>query len=273
LFASFFADRRRGGTLGRFSRLELVASSVLTQIYEVSTPEEARLISQVGVDHIGILVGNGEFPREQLVDSAAAVAAAVLSPSKVSALFLTADLATIEKYARELRPAIVHPGAAPELLSPGDAASLKSKVPDTAADRPIVGHAKRADLPIGRSMTVEQQEIGDPFVAARDCNAFFVHDRHASHEERDPRGSTYRCRLEDEDGSNRLAPEGHQPRERILRSGPGYELVTWVRLHDDYATSAGIPQRSSGRLTFHDGNAEDRAGLPAQRGERHVRRS
>ena len=95
---------------------------MLTQIYEVSTPDEAHLISQVGVDHIGILVGNGEFPRELLVDSAAAVAAAVLSPSRVSALFLTADLAIIEKYARELRPAIVHLGAAPELLSPGDAA-------------------------------------------------------------------------------------------------------------------------------------------------------
>lgn len=115
----------------------MVASSVLTQIYEVSTPDEAHLISQVGVDHIGILVGNGEFPRELLVDSAAAVAAAVLSPSRVSALFLTADLAIIEKYARELSPAIVHLGAAPELLSPDDAASLKSKLPDMLLMRSV----------------------------------------------------------------------------------------------------------------------------------------
>jgi hypothetical protein len=35
---------------------------VLTQIYEASTPGEARLISKIGVDHIGILVGKGEFP-------------------------------------------------------------------------------------------------------------------------------------------------------------------------------------------------------------------
>jgi phosphoribosylanthranilate isomerase len=110
---------------------------VLTQIYEVSTPEEARLISRIGVDHIGILVGDGEFPRELLVYSAAAVAAAVLSPSRVSALFLTADLAVIEKYARELRPAIVHLGAAPELLSPDAAASLKSKLPDTLLMRSV----------------------------------------------------------------------------------------------------------------------------------------
>ena len=39
-----------------------------------------------------------------------------------------------------------------------------------------------------------------------------------------------------------------------------------VRLHNDYVTSAGIPQRSSGRLTLHAGNAEDRAVLLAQRG-------
>lgn len=35
---------------------------MLTQIYEISTPEEARAISAIGVDHIGVLVGNGEFP-------------------------------------------------------------------------------------------------------------------------------------------------------------------------------------------------------------------
>jgi phosphoribosylanthranilate isomerase len=110
---------------------------VLTQIYEVSTPEEARLISQAGVDHIGILVGNGEFPRELSVEAAAAVAAAVLPPSRVSALFLTADLTLVKEYARELRPAIVHLGAAPELLSASDAAALKSKLPGTLLMRSV----------------------------------------------------------------------------------------------------------------------------------------
>jgi phosphoribosylanthranilate isomerase len=114
---------------------------VLTQIYEVFTPEEARSISKIGVDHIGILVGNGEFPRELSVEMAAEVAAAVLPPSKVSALFLTSDLSVVEKCAGELCPAIVHLGAAPELLSPGDVAALKSKLPDVLIMRsvPVVG--------------------------------------------------------------------------------------------------------------------------------------
>jgi phosphoribosylanthranilate isomerase len=110
---------------------------MLTQIYEVSTPEEARSISRIGVDHIGVLVGNGEFPRELPVEAAANVAARIVPPSKFSALFLTADLSLIEKWARELQPAIVHLGAAPELLSPDGATALKANLPGILLMRSI----------------------------------------------------------------------------------------------------------------------------------------
>lgn len=110
---------------------------MLTQIYEISTREEARAISEIGVDHIGILVGNGEFPRELPVKIAVEVAAAVVPPSKVSALFLTADTSLIETSARQLGPPIVHLGAAPELLSPDDVAGLKAKLPDTLIIRSV----------------------------------------------------------------------------------------------------------------------------------------
>jgi phosphoribosylanthranilate isomerase len=88
---------------------------MLTQVYEISTPEEARSISEIGVNHIGVLVGNGEFPRELPVEAAARVAAGIVPPSKFSALFLTADISRIETWVRQLRPAIVHLGAAPDL--------------------------------------------------------------------------------------------------------------------------------------------------------------
>jgi phosphoribosylanthranilate isomerase len=110
---------------------------MLTQIYEVSTPDEARSISGIGVDHIGVLVGNGEFPRELPVKVAAKVAAGIIPPSKFSALFLTADLSLIEKWARQLQPAIVHLGAAPELLGPEDAATLKRNLPGILLMRSI----------------------------------------------------------------------------------------------------------------------------------------
>ncbi|HEX5455369.1 MAG TPA: phosphoribosylanthranilate isomerase [Stellaceae bacterium] len=119
---------------------------MLTQIYEVSTPQEARAISAIGVDHIGVLVGDGEFPRELPVEAAREIAAAILPPAKPSALFLTADTGLIEKWARELRPAIVHLGAAPELLSPNDAVALKSRLPGILLMRsvPVIGEASIA---------------------------------------------------------------------------------------------------------------------------------
>jgi phosphoribosylanthranilate isomerase len=91
---------------------------MLVQIYEVSTPEEAKAISAIGVDHIGVLVGNGEFPREVPLEAAKKVASGIPSCSKFLALFLTADISLIDTWARELRPDILHLGAAPELLSP-----------------------------------------------------------------------------------------------------------------------------------------------------------
>jgi phosphoribosylanthranilate isomerase len=116
---------------------------MLTQAYEVSTPDEARSISEIGVDHVGVLVGNGEFPRELPVETAAKVAAAIVAPSKFSALFLTADISLIEEWARQLQPAIVHLGAAPELLSTDAASALKGRLPGTLLMRsiPVVGEA------------------------------------------------------------------------------------------------------------------------------------
>lgn len=110
---------------------------MLTQIYEVSTPQEARSISAIGVDHIGVLVGDGQFPREQPVSAATRIAEAILQPSRLSVLFLTADIPLIESRVRELQPTIVHLAAASELLSPQDVRTLKEKFPDKSIMRSV----------------------------------------------------------------------------------------------------------------------------------------
>jgi phosphoribosylanthranilate isomerase len=110
---------------------------MLTQIYEISSPDEARAISAIGVDHIGILVGDGQFPREQPVAAAATIAAAIVPPAKFSALFLTADISRIEAWARALRPAIIHLGASPDLLTPARAATLKQNLPGSVIMRSV----------------------------------------------------------------------------------------------------------------------------------------
>jgi hypothetical protein len=43
---------------------------VIAQIYEVSTPAEAHALGAMGVDHIGVLVGEGSFPRERTIEKA-----------------------------------------------------------------------------------------------------------------------------------------------------------------------------------------------------------
>ena len=122
----------RGGTAR-----DIEYPPMLTQIYEVSTSEEAAAISGIGVHHVGILVGPGEFPREQPLCAATRIAAAVFPPSKVSALFLIADITLIEAWARSLCPAILHLGAGPERLSPADTAKLKWALPGIAVMRSI----------------------------------------------------------------------------------------------------------------------------------------
>ena len=43
---------------------------MLVQIYEVTSAEEASALTKLHVDHIGVLVGKGEFPREQSIEAA-----------------------------------------------------------------------------------------------------------------------------------------------------------------------------------------------------------
>ena len=61
---------------------------MIVQIYEVTTLAEARDLAAIGVDHIGVLVGDGSFPREQTIENAREIFAAIPAESKASALSL-----------------------------------------------------------------------------------------------------------------------------------------------------------------------------------------
>src|SRR5262245_45208834 len=98
---------------------------MIVQIYEVTSPEEARALCGFGVDHIGVLVGDGAFPREQSIEQAGRIFAAISAPSKSSALSLSTDMNLIGKIVSELHPAILHLGASTDLLLPSDVAALK----------------------------------------------------------------------------------------------------------------------------------------------------
>jgi phosphoribosylanthranilate isomerase len=114
---------------------------MLVQIYETSSPEEARALAGLGVDHIGVLVGDGSFPREQSVDQARVIFSAIPSSSKGVALLLSADVQLIEHITSQLKPSIVHLGASTDLLSSSVVRRLKERVDRITLMRsiPVIG--------------------------------------------------------------------------------------------------------------------------------------
>ena len=83
-------------------------------------PDEARAIPAIGVDHIGVLVSGGEFPREPSVAAATGGSGSLLPPSKLSPPLPDGGLeADHEEWARQGHPDIVHLGCRlHELLAP-----------------------------------------------------------------------------------------------------------------------------------------------------------
>lgn len=110
---------------------------MIVQIYEVTGPAEARALGEMGVDHIGVLVGEGSFPREQTIEKAREIFAAIPSGSKASALSLSPDVDFIVRLTTELRPDILHLGAASQHLSPAQLRTLKAEFPHVSLMRSI----------------------------------------------------------------------------------------------------------------------------------------
>jgi phosphoribosylanthranilate isomerase len=110
---------------------------VIVQIYEVQSPEEGVELARLGVDHIGVLVGDGALPREIPTERAAAIFASLPPTVTRVALSLSADAAEIARVIEHTRPDILHIGAAVELFSVGDAQALKTGFPDLRIMRSI----------------------------------------------------------------------------------------------------------------------------------------
>ena len=142
-------------------------AAMLVQIYEVQTAAEAAALAQLGVDHIGILVGNGAFPRELPPPHAAAVFDALPSYTRRVALSLSPDEAEIAKVIEGTRPDIIHIGAAVELFSAAQTQALKTSFPDLLIMRsiPVLDEASlewaKAYRGIADFLLLDSHEPGD----------------------------------------------------------------------------------------------------------------
>jgi len=102
---------------------------MLVQIYEVQTSEEAVALVRLGVDHIGVLVGDGMFPRELSIAQTNAIFAAVPADRKRVALSLSADLEEVARVVRETQPDIIQLQAPIDDFSVATTRALKTRFP------------------------------------------------------------------------------------------------------------------------------------------------
>ena len=110
---------------------------MLVQIFEVQTAEEAAALARLGVDHIGVLVGDGAFPRELPITQTKAIFAAVPAGHKRVALSLSADLEQVARVVKETNPDIVQVQAEIEDFSVAMTRALKMRFPQIPIMRAV----------------------------------------------------------------------------------------------------------------------------------------
>jgi phosphoribosylanthranilate isomerase len=150
----------------------------LVQIYEVTSREEASALARLGVDHIGVLVGKGKFPREQSYVATRQIFAAVPASAKKSGLSLAHEVAELAEVVEETRPDILHLGARPEALTPSQGLEIKTRFPKLKIMRTIPVRDE-SDIEIAKAyegvadfLLLDTWKSGEPEIGA--CG--LVHD-------------------------------------------------------------------------------------------------
>jgi phosphoribosylanthranilate isomerase len=109
---------------------------MIVQIYETQHASEARALEAVGVDHIGVLVGQGLYARELQPTQARKIFQGVSRARRV-ALSLSDDLEEVIEVVAQTVPDILHLGTVPEALGPEAVVTLKTRFPDLQLMRTI----------------------------------------------------------------------------------------------------------------------------------------
>jgi phosphoribosylanthranilate isomerase len=109
---------------------------MIVQIYETQDASEARALEAVGVDHIGVLVGQGRYARELRPAQARRIFDTITRARRV-ALSLADDLEEVIAVVAETVPDILHLGTVPEALGPNAVVTLKTRFPNLKVMRTI----------------------------------------------------------------------------------------------------------------------------------------
>lgn len=99
------------------------------QIYTMQTPDEARAVARLGVDHIGVTPADRGLPGEVDVATARAIRDAVRDAAVTVALSVETDLAAIEAMMHAVRPDVLHLCGLTGAVPPDAVRLLRERLP------------------------------------------------------------------------------------------------------------------------------------------------
>jgi phosphoribosylanthranilate isomerase len=105
---------------------------VRVQIYTMQTPDEARAVARLGVDHVGITPADRSLPGEVDFDTARAICDAVGDRAVKVALSVETDLDAIEAMVRAVRPDVLHLCGLAGAVLPGAVRDLRERLSGVA---------------------------------------------------------------------------------------------------------------------------------------------
>jgi len=102
---------------------------VKVQIYTMQTPDEARAVARLGVDHIGVTPADRGLPGEVDVATARAICDAVGDAAVKVALSVETDLGAIEAMVHAVRPDVLHLCGPAGAVPPDAVQVLRERLP------------------------------------------------------------------------------------------------------------------------------------------------
>ena len=134
------------------------------QIYTMQTPDEARAVAGLGVDHVGITPGNMDLPGAVSLATARAIVEAVDGAAVSVALSVETDPDAIEAMVRAVQPDILHLCGLAGTVSPETVQALRLRLPN---------------LPIMQAVSVTGPEAIDIALAYQDVADYLILDTQA----------------------------------------------------------------------------------------------
>lgn len=111
---------------------------MIVQIYEITSPEEGKKIAELGVDFIGVVVGEGKYySGDMSFDRTKEIFQVLPKTAKRVALSLSNDLEELSEVIINTNPDILHMAAMPNSLSLANTLNLKKQFPNIKIMRSI----------------------------------------------------------------------------------------------------------------------------------------